>query len=104
MSQSTQTWNAPSPKVQQPGWLTRLGMRLFGGRRNLQTNVTLSLMALPGVLMLFVFAYLPMAGLVIAFKDYRFAEAFGVALGSALTTSVFSLAPTPLGALPATPC
>jgi putative aldouronate transport system permease protein len=49
-------------------------MRLFGGRRNLQTNLTLSLMALPGVLMLFVFAYLPMVGLVIAFKDYRFAD------------------------------
>jgi putative aldouronate transport system permease protein len=49
-------------------------MRLFGGRRNLQTNLTLSLMALPGVLMLLVFAYLPMVGLVIAFKDYRFVD------------------------------
>jgi putative aldouronate transport system permease protein len=49
-------------------------MRLFGGRRNLQTNLTLSLMALPGILMLLVFAYLPMVGLVIAFKDYRFAD------------------------------
>jgi putative aldouronate transport system permease protein len=49
-------------------------MRLFGGRRNMQTNLTLSLMALPGVLMLLVFAYLPMVGLVIAFKDYRFAD------------------------------
>jgi putative aldouronate transport system permease protein len=49
-------------------------MRVFGGRRNLQTNMTLSLMALPGVIMLLVFAYLPMVGLVIAFKDYRFAD------------------------------
>ena len=31
-------------------------------------------MALPGILLLFIFAYLPMAGLVIAFKDYRFAD------------------------------
>lgn len=74
MSESTQTWRVPSPEVQQRGPLTRLGMRLFGGRRNLQTNLTLSLMALPGILMLLVFAYLPMVGLVIAFKDYRFAD------------------------------
>ena len=31
-------------------------------------------MALPGVLFLLIFAYLPMFGLVIAFKDYRFAH------------------------------
>jgi putative aldouronate transport system permease protein len=55
-------------------------MRLFGGRRNLQTNMTLTMMALPGILMLLVFAYLPMVGLVIAFKDYRFADGI---LGSA---------------------
>ena len=29
-------------------------------------------MSLPGVLLLFIFAYLPMLGIVIAFKDYRF--------------------------------
>ena len=29
-------------------------------------------MALPGVLVLFVFAYLPMFGIIIAFKEYRF--------------------------------
>lgn len=37
-------------------------------------------MALPGVILLFVFAYLPMVGLVIAFKDYRFVDGI---LGSA---------------------
>ena len=74
MSDSTQTWRASSSELRQPGRLTQLGMRVFGGRRNLQTNMTLSLMALPGVLMLLVFAYLPMVGLVIAFKDYRFAD------------------------------
>jgi putative aldouronate transport system permease protein len=86
MSQSTQSWKAPSTGLPKPGgapeagWLTRQGMRLFGGRRNLQTNLTLSLMALPGIVMLFIFAYLPMVGLVIAFKDYRFADGI---LGSA---------------------
>jgi putative aldouronate transport system permease protein len=74
MSESTQTWQSASPDVHPPGRLTRWGMRLFGGKRNLQTNLTLSLMALPGILMLLVFAYLPMVGLVIAFKDYRFAD------------------------------
>lgn len=37
-------------------------------------------MALPGTLFLLVFAYLPMVGLVIAFKDYRFVDGI---LGSA---------------------
>lgn len=52
--------------------MQRLALKLFGSKRNLQSNLTLCTMALPGVLLLFVFAYLPMAGLVIAFKDYRF--------------------------------
>ena len=38
------------------------------------TNTNLLLMALPGLAMLFVFNYMPMFGLVIAFKDYRFAR------------------------------
>ena len=54
------------------GWL--------GGQRDLQTTITLTLMALPGVLMLLVFAYLPMVGLVIAFKNYKFEQGM---LGSA---------------------
>lgn len=29
-------------------------------------------MALPGIILLFIFAYLPMVGIIIAFKDYRF--------------------------------
>ncbi|MEZ4734164.1 MAG: ABC transporter permease subunit [Caldilineaceae bacterium] len=55
-----------SPQPAKVGWL--------GSRRNLQTNLALTTMALPGVILLFVFAYLPMVGLVIAFKDYKFAE------------------------------
>ena len=53
-------------KVTKAGWL--------GSGRNWQTTLALTMMALPGVIMLFVFAYLPMIGLVIAFKDYKFAE------------------------------
>lgn len=55
-----------APKPTKAGWL--------GGRRNWETNVALTTMALPGVILLFIFAYLPMVGLVIAFKDYKFAE------------------------------
>lgn len=38
------------------------------------TNLTLAVMTLPGIAMLIVFNYMPMFGLVIAFKDYRFAK------------------------------
>lgn len=57
----------PAPvKPTKTGWL--------GGRRNLETNLALTTMALPGVILLFIFAYLPMVGLAIAFKDYKFAD------------------------------
>ncbi|MEM7531296.1 MAG: ABC transporter permease subunit [Chloroflexota bacterium] len=49
-------------------------------QRDFHTNFTLTMMALPGLIFLLVFAYLPMVGLVIAFKDYRFADGI---LGSA---------------------
>jgi putative aldouronate transport system permease protein len=55
-----------SPRKRSLGWL--------GNQRERQTTVTLTLMALPGIVLLFVFAYLPMGGLVIAFKNYRFAD------------------------------
>lgn len=35
-----------------------------------RTNITLLLMALPGIIVLLLFAYLPMAGILIAFKNY----------------------------------
>jgi putative aldouronate transport system permease protein len=56
----------PPAATRRFGWL--------GSRRDRQTTLTLTLMALPGIVLLFVFAYLPMAGLIIAFKDYRFAD------------------------------
>lgn len=36
-----------------------------------RTNFNLTLMALPGIVLLFVFNYLPMLGIVIGFKDYN---------------------------------
>ena len=48
--------------------------RWMGSERSWDTNFNLLLMALPGILLLLVFAYLPMFGIIIAFKDYRFAE------------------------------
>jgi putative aldouronate transport system permease protein len=42
-------------------------------RRNVfYENVSLWILALPTVVLLFIFNYIPMAGLVVAFKDYRY--------------------------------
>lgn len=41
-------------------------------QRWLRNNGVPIMMSLPAVLLLFVFAYLPMFGIVIAFKEYRF--------------------------------
>lgn len=58
-----------------PPTLSRRLFRLaFGKQRDLQSNLTLATMALPGVILLFIFAYLPMFGIIIAFKDYRFVD------------------------------
>lgn len=50
---------APRPSDRRPGRFQR-------------NNLSLMVMAAPGALLLFVFAYLPMVGIIIAFKDYRF--------------------------------
>lgn len=39
-------------------------------------NLTLTLMALPAALVLFIFSYLPIGGLVIAFKEFRYDKGF----------------------------
>ncbi|MBX3050350.1 MAG: sugar ABC transporter permease [Caldilineaceae bacterium] len=70
--QARNTKSLPTKK----GFLTRW----MGSQRSWDTNFNLLMMALPGILLLLVFAYLPMVGLVIAFKDYRFADGI---LGSA---------------------
>lgn len=48
----------------------RLGL-LARARRAWQRNGALFLMALPGIIQIFVFAYMPMPGLILAFKNYR---------------------------------
>ena len=47
--------------------------RRYAGRKK---NRTLTLMALPAVILLFTFAYVPIVGLVIAFKDFRYDKGF----------------------------
>ena len=47
---------------------------------------TLLLMLLPGAVILFVFAYLPMGGVVLAFKQFRYAKGI---LGSPWTKNIF---------------
>ena len=43
-------------------------------RRWMAHNGTLLLMALPGLLVLFTFSYLPLPGIILAFKDYKAAQ------------------------------
>jgi len=42
--------------------------------KNTWKNRTLVLMTLPGVILLFMFAYVPLSGLVVAFKDFNYAK------------------------------
>ena len=56
---ATQDW------AQQRNWRPRY-------RRWLRLNGAPIMMSLPAILVLFVFAYLPMFGIIIAFKEYRF--------------------------------
>lgn len=41
-------------------------------KANLNKNISLTLMALPALILVIIFKYLPMFGLVIAFKDFKF--------------------------------
>lgn len=50
----------------------RVFVKRKGILRELKKNRTLFLMAMPSILLTLVLAYLPMSGLVLAFKDYRF--------------------------------
>ncbi len=56
---------AKAEKVKKTAWYAGWG-------RELVKNRGLYLMALPAVLYIFLFAYVPMGGIVIAFKDYKF--------------------------------
>lgn len=66
--------NQTAPTAAQPRAGTSRVARAWNGlRRELSVHGALYLMALPGVIVLFVVAYLPMPGLILAFKNYRFA-------------------------------
>lgn len=43
-------------------------------RRDIRNNGVLLLMALPALIQLFIFAYMPLPGMLLAFKDYRAAD------------------------------
>ena len=45
-------------------------------------------MALPAVLLVLVLSYLPMSGLILAFKNYRFDRGYSAVTGMAWRTSV----------------
>jgi putative aldouronate transport system permease protein len=60
------TSRRPVPKV-----LNGLRSLLAAFAHDIRKNKALLLMALPGVLLLLIFNYLPMFGIVIAFQDYR---------------------------------
>ena len=47
-------------------------MKKHGFFQELRKNRTLFLMALPTMVLVLVMSYLPMSGLVVAFKNYRF--------------------------------
>ena len=47
------------------------GLRLKARRTKVQENTQLLLMTLPGIILVFLFCYLPMPGLAIAFKKYN---------------------------------
>ncbi|MDU7027654.1 MULTISPECIES: ABC transporter permease [Robinsoniella] len=46
------------------------------GRVSRKKNTTLTIMALPAAVILFLFSYVPIAGLIIAFKDFRYDKGF----------------------------
>lgn len=46
------------------------------GRVSRRKNTTLTLMVLPAAVILFLFSYVPIAGLIIAFKDFRYDKGF----------------------------
>ncbi|HZQ06495.1 MAG TPA: ABC transporter permease subunit [Anaerolineae bacterium] len=56
-----------------PAATARTASLFQSARRELGRNGALILMCLPGVIVLFIVAYLPMPGLILAFKNYKFA-------------------------------
>src|SRR3954453_5560656 len=65
---TTQTTSTTVPRSSAIPQRLSLAARL---RRAWNRNGVLLLMALPGIIQIFIFAYLPMPGLILAFKNYR---------------------------------
>lgn len=55
--------------------------------REIKKHRQLYTLMLPGLLLLFIFAYIPMVGIIIAFKDYTFVGGFSAVSGLDLSTS-----------------
>ncbi len=68
--------NIEHPEAERPGfgrtWLIRLILPKTGWA--LKDNLSLLLMTVPALAILFIFAYMPMPGIIIAFKNYNFGQ------------------------------
>ena len=62
------------PGKQRPAGLSRVGAAFCSMGRELYRNKALYLMACPALILFFLFNYLPLTGLVLAFKDYNFSD------------------------------
>lgn len=63
-------------KAAAAGWRTDLPVKKPGMLRELGKNRVLYAMLVPGIVLLLLFSYLPMFGVVIAFKDMHYASTF----------------------------
>ncbi|MDF2935794.1 MAG: protein lplB [Paenibacillaceae bacterium] len=72
---ATQSAISPGPESGQPE-AVKAGHRVgpSAARRKWKANIPLFLLFLPGALFYILFKYVPMGGLIIAFKDYNFAD------------------------------
>ena len=50
---------------------TKVSVKKKSRWKEFKDNAELSVMLIPGLVLLFVFSYIPMVGIIIAFKDYR---------------------------------
>ena len=66
-------------------------------------NLPLTLMALPGIILMILFKYLPLSGIVLAFKKYNIRKGYSEANGTGWKTLSFCLRPATHGSSPATP-
>lgn len=72
---ATQTAVSPGSENQHPDAVQADNrVRQAAARRRWKANIPLFLLFLPGALFYILFKYMPMGGLIIAFKDYNFAD------------------------------